>query len=603
MKSTATFRSPRGLAGTPEERLRREQRLLRSIVEAIHGELELRSLLERILGSACKLLDADHGTIGLVDEIKGVVRTEAAYRMPPNEIGAEMAPGVGVAGEVLRTGKPVMVRRYGDLPRPTQQKMLAHAVLGMPIVWRNRLIGFFGIGRAPRPASPTNGHRSASRRRLVPPSPFTRADRESLTEFARHAAIAIHNANLYRHERQRAERLKLLHRVGQIITSDLRLEELLQTAADSVHQILGYPNVAIALVERGEPDVLVISILGGTYKSLIQEEFRQPVTKGIMGAAVRTQRTVLVNDVEKDPRHIPAPGAKGIYAECAVPIMLGDECLGILNVESGSALSHEDAENLQIVADQLAVAIENARLHAATRELAAVDERHRLARELHDAVTQLIFSITLVAQSLAPAWRRDPAEGERRTQRLLDLSQQALGEMRALLAELRSAADVTTRVRKGDTERGIEVVRRLGLAEAIVRHATRVAQDGLAVCADTAEYRPARSDVEDALYRIAQEAVFNVAKHARARELKVTLASTDREVSLRISDDGRGFPKASARRRKGAASASRPDGSGLGLTFMRERAQALGGSLTVSSGVGVGTTIDVSVPRIAPPQR
>jgi signal transduction histidine kinase len=484
--------------------------------------------------------------------------------------------------------------------------MLAHAVLGMPIVWRNRLIGFFGIGRAPRPAPPANGAHGARRTtkapRLQPPSPFTRADRESLTEFARHAAIAIHNASLFRHERERAERLKLLHRVGQIITSDLRLEELLQTAADSVHQILGYPNVAIPLIERGEPDILVISILGGTYKSIIQEEFRQPVTKGIMGAAARSQRTVLVNDVQNDPRHIPAPGAKGIYAECAVPILLGDECLGILNVESEKALSHEDAENLQIVADQLAVAIENARLHAATRELAAVDERHRLARELHDAVTQLIFSITLVAQSLAPAWRRDPGEGERRTQRLLDLSQQALGEMRALLAELRSAADVTTRVRKGDTERGIEVVRRLGLAEAIVRHATRVAQDGLTVCADTAAYRPARSDVEDALYRIAQEAVFNVSKHANAQELKVTLASTDRDVSLRIADDGRGFHHGAGKRRKKAAG-TQPPGSGLGLTFMRERAQALGGSLTVSSRVGAGTTIDVSVPRVAPAQR
>ena len=101
-------------------RLLRHQESLRAVIESISSELELRPLLERILHHACELIGADDGTIGLVDEARNVVRTEAVYNMPPDEMGAEMGPGVGVAGQVLLTRRPVRAKRYGDLPHPTQ---------------------------------------------------------------------------------------------------------------------------------------------------------------------------------------------------------------------------------------------------------------------------------------------------------------------------------------------------------------------------------------------------------------------------------------------------------------------------------------------------
>jgi signal transduction histidine kinase len=569
-----------------ETRLQRElrkQRSLQAVIESISGELDLRPLLTRIVHSACELLDAHHGTIGLLDEGRQVIRTEAGYNMPPNELGAEMAPGVGIAGQVMLKRKPVVVRRYGDLPNPTQTGMLENSVVGMPVLWRGRMIGFFGIGRSST---------RLGRGRIRPPKPFNQDEVETLEAFARHAAIAIQNARQYRAEQQRAERLALITRVGQIITSELRLDDMLAKAADAVHDVLGYPNVAIALISHDDPGVLVIRVFGGSYRSLIGGEHRLPISKGIIGAAVRSQEVVLVNDVTHDPRYVAAPGVTGIYAEIAVPLLLGSRCLGVLNVESAHALTHEDAESLRVLADQLAVAIENSRLHSAARQLAVIDERHRLARELHDSVTQLLFSITLIAQSLGNAWKKDPALGEKRVERLLELSQAALAEMRALLAELRSAAAASTRARQDEDERLVDSVRRLGLIGAIERQLDSSRKDGIHASFDAGSYVPLPAPTENALFRIAQEALHNVVKHANARHVGVALEATPNGVRLTVRDDGKGL---APHERRVDLPIAAPDG-GLGLVFMRERAESLGGTLRIRSSARGGTWITAELP-------
>ena len=156
-----------------------------------------------------------------------------------------------------------------------------------------------------------------------------------------------------------------------------------------------------------------------------------------MGAAVRERRIQLVNDVAADPRYVKPPAAVDVRAELAVPIVLGEHVLGVLNVESDRPFDQEDATSLQIIADHLAVAIRNARLFESASALAVLEERERLSRDLHDSVTQMLFSVTLVAQSLIPTWRQDPKEGEARADRVLQLSRLALAEMRALIADLR----------------------------------------------------------------------------------------------------------------------------------------------------------------------
>jgi signal transduction histidine kinase len=566
-------------------RVLRQQEALRAVIESISSELELRPLLTRIVRHACELIGADNGTIGLVDEERGVVRTEAVWEMPPNEIGAEMGPGVGVAGHVLATGKPIILGRYGDLANPTQLDLVENRVVGIPISWAGRMIGFFGIGRSAR-------KKGASKRRVPR---FTKEDADTLALFARHAAIAIHNAQRYDRERRRTERLSLIGRVGRIIAADLRLDDVLQRAADAIHDLLGYQNVAIPLIEPDNPETLVLTTVGGEYRSLLTGEYRIPITRGIMAEAARTRSVVLVNDVRADPRHMPTPGAKGIIAELAVPILHGDRTLGVLNVESPSPFDDEDAASLQIIADQLAVAIENARLYEAVQMGAILEERRRLARELHDSVTQHLFSMTLIAQSIQSATRRNRPEVQRRVGRLIELSQSALAEMRALLVELRPASPAEYAETAGP---GLARVERVGLAAALHHLADEMRHDygpiEIALAAD--QYLPQPVGSEAALYRIAQEALANVMKHARARRVTIDLSGDDRGVALTVRDDGCGFDPNGAPR---SAAVGVLSSGGLGLGTMRERTMALGGSFDIASTPNVGTEVRVTLP----PQR
>jgi signal transduction histidine kinase len=582
--------SVRDLPRTPEasEDLLRKQEALLGFVESISAELELRPLLTRIIRYACDLLGADRGSIGLVDEAKGVIRVEAVHRMPPEEMGAEIPPGVGLAGQVYLTGEPVLLDRYQDLPLPLTHGFRDDGVLGVPIRTHGRLIGFFGIG--------IDGDRvgSGPRKRL----PFTTADVDTLALFARHAGIAIEVARRYRAEQRRRERFELIARMGRIMTGPHGLQDMLHNAAHAIHELLGYPNVSIALLEETPVPLLRVAAVAGLWEDRIALGYPLPVEQGIMGEVAREGRLLLVNDVRRDPRYVPAPGAEGMTAELAVPLLLKERVLGVLNVESPDPFSEEDAASLRIVADQVAVAIENARLVERGREVAVLRERQRLARDLHDSVTQQLFGLTLIAQSLPAAWSRDSVEGERRTARVMELSRAALSEMRALLAELNAGTEgVGTAPRATDAEHGTfsGPVKRLGLAGAIRRYAAVVSEGDLEVEVSSGRYRPLPLDSEEVLYRVAREAIHNVVKHARARRAVVRLSTDSREARLVIRDDGDGLP----REVKKAGVAPNPaPGGGMGLRSMREHVDSLGGTLRLEGGPGRGTTLRVSVPLL-----
>jgi len=257
-----------------------------------------------------------------------------------------------------------------------------------------------------------------------------------------------------------------------------------------------------------------------------------------------------------------------------------------------------DLQPYQATAAQLAAAIESRRQYLLLiergQQLAVLEERQRLARELHDSVTQLIFSMTLIAQSIIPAWRRDPAEGKRRLQRLLELSQSTLVEMRALLAELSPAEDRAAASGTVPTVTSIARVRRDGLVVALRLHVADVARDGLQIDLNTDGYVRQPREQEEALYRIVQEALNNVIRHARARRVAITLSLVNHTMRLTVKDDGRGFALELA---SVSDNAHYPPYGGFGLKTMKERAEALGGRLQVISTPGHGTIVDVTLPQ------
>jgi signal transduction histidine kinase len=227
----------------------------------------------------------------------------------------------------------------------------------------------------------------------------------------------------------------------------------------------------------------------------------------------------------------------------------------------------------QSFANILALAVYNTQLVAQTSKLATVEERARLARELHDSVTQSLFSLNLTLKAARRSIDSNPARADTLLDNVQELAQGALAEMRALIFELRPQALANE-----------------GLVSALQKHADSVrARSGLQVHLDTKGDRRLPLDYEEALYQIAREALHNVVKHAQATQAWVSLDLAGPEVVLSVRDDGKGFDPEEV---------LNDGGSHIGTSTMRERAETIGGALEIRSCPGCGTEVVVrsSVP-------
>jgi signal transduction histidine kinase len=257
-----------------------------------------------------------------------------------------------------------------------------------------------------------------------------------------------------------------------------------------------------------------------------------------------------------------------------VPLSGRDGIYGFLLIgyQDARHFSKEEIHLAHNVANQTALAIDNARLHTQIEQSAVAAERNRIARDLHDAVTQTLFSASLIADVLPRLWGRNQSEGERRLAELRELTRGALAEMRTLLLELRPAKLIEVAL--------TDLLRQL--AEAIAGRA-RVEVD---LQLDGEGELP--SDVKIAFYRIAQEALNNIAKHAHASRATIHFHQSPTLVELTVQDDGDGF----------VPHPIKPEHLGLGI--MRERADAISAQLDLQSELGVGTTVTV---QWRPPNR
>jgi signal transduction histidine kinase len=439
----------------------------------------------------------------------------------------------------------------------------------MPIVSRGKLVGFFGIGARP-------------------PRRFDDRDLGTLKLFGRHAAIAIDNAMRYQRERARNERMALIARVARLVSLQMEPTELVATAAQVIHEQLGYPNVVIPLLED---DHLVYRAHAGAYREMFKEEYRLHTTQGIAGAAARTRLVQICNDISRDPRYVPPPQPIDVSSELAVPIVLGHEVFGVINIEGRRSFEDEDVSSIQVIADHLAVAIKNAGLFDESREAAVMRERARLARDLHDSVTQVLSSISMISQSLVSAWHRDAKEGERRARRLEELARLAFAEMRALLRELRPvAADSGEPGTAALGSRSRDEVASYGLRRSLQRLLAVLAPETPHVTLDFSGYRYQALEHEEALYRICQEAIANALRHSGAANLSIRAQALENGiVRVEVQDDGCGFDMS-------RAPAEHAQG-GIGTQTMCERAEALGGKTIVDSAPGKGTRVVIELPR------
>jgi signal transduction histidine kinase len=239
-------------------------------------------------------------------------------------------------------------------------------------------------------------------------------------------------------------------------------------------------------------------------------------------------------------------------------------------IRETGGFTQEDENLLRILADHAAIALTNARLYERSRELTLAGERARIAHELHDAVSQKLFSLRLTAQAAAALVDTDPARAKSEIRQVTALAAEAADELRAVVVELRPAAL---------DEDGLVATLRTQARVLDRVHSATVTFRAVSV-------RALPASQEEALLRVAQEAMHNALRHAHATTVGVTLESRDKGARLRVSDDGRGFDP----------HAVRQAGRHLGLVSMRDRADGVGGRLTVQSEPGKGTVIEMEVP-------
>jgi signal transduction histidine kinase len=539
-----------------------QQESLRAVIEVISSELELRPLLTTVVRHACDLLQADKGTIGLVSKDKKVIRTEAVYHMPDSELGLEMPEGVGIAGQVLQARKPVLLNRYGDAGNPIYKELLEDAVIGMPIFWHEELIGFFGIG-------------------AEPPRCFSQEDVDTLSLLARHAAIAIHNAKLFAETQQALGDTQLLFETSQRMSMALDIDGVVEAYLQHVATRQRYRCTVATFEENGYGDKTTIVTLGRwlPHEGLTLEKVRFPYFQDDFDAQLEAGQTVIIKHVSEDPRVsntlLNTQLEKGYPALALIPLIVRGKRIGVvsLSYETRHDWTEIDLRPYQVTATQLATTLssrqQQQQLLENEQRIAVLEERQRIARDLHDSVNQLIFSMTLIAQSLGSAYQKNPSEGDKRTARLLELSHMIRSEMRSLLVETRMTPDSS-----------LAILQKAGLVKALQHHLEHL---GLQVSLETRKYTTQPRPIEEALFRISQEALNNVEKHAGATRVFLTLSSESGGVYLSVQDEGVGFEVARAVSKESA----------IGLKSMRERAEAIGASFKLESFPGNGTRLEV----------
>jgi signal transduction histidine kinase len=432
------------------------------------------------------------------------------------------------------------------------------SLLMVPIWSRGQVIGTLNVGHE-RPDS------------------FSLGDVDLLETIAAQIGGPVTSARLYQESRHLAEQvqrhadqLTVLMSLARIATATLNLKHMFAQVTEHIRHGFGYNHVELYLLEESTHELVLYAQTDCDPDTMPAR--RQPVTLGIMGRAVRTGQTQQVDDVRQDSEYY--QGLTTTRAELCVPIVAGGRVIGLINLEADrvAAFTGADVALLGTAADILAGAIENARLNRRAQEAAVLEERNRLARELHDSVTQQLFSITLTAQAARAHLEKNPQRTAGQLERLQETAAAALTEMRALIAQLRPPA-----------------LSHQGLVSALQQHvATLSRREGLRIELSVTGNERYAQGFEQTLYRIAQEALNNVIKHAAASGARVALDFSVQHVTMRVIDDGRGFD----------TQAPLPAGDPhFGLISMRERAAEIGGTMRLHSTPGEGTELVVTVLR------
>ena len=366
-----------------------------------------------------------------------------------------------------------------------------------------------------------------------------------------------------------------LREMIEVISGELDLRVLLTKIVQKACELLRADRGSIGLVNAKENTVRIEAV----YKMPPEElgSISRP-GEGVAGAVLRDQAPVLIGrygDMQGRP-------LVGIDEDSVVgmPIMWRGELIGTFGIGAGppKRFGDNDLLALEVFARHAAIAINNARSYEREKKYAALRERQRLARDLHDNVSQLIFSMSMLAQSIGAGFEKSAAEGDARVARLIEISALAQTEMKALLAKLKSPSD-------DETGSMAALARRAGLGAALRRHAALAAPQAASVSIDVPDADGLTPVRRETLMRIAQEAMANAFRHGSATNVAIALTTSNDAIRFSICDDGAGL---SAQSDGGAAH--------MGVASMAARAEAAGGAFVIKNRSNGGVCVEVALP-------
>jgi signal transduction histidine kinase len=352
------------------------------------------------------------------------------------------------------------------------------------------------------------------------------------------------------------------------MSNTLDLDKVLDHILDTVKRVTPYDGANVLFVESDL--VRVVRQRGYIEKGRDKDWLQQRIPLSKLAALQQLMdigKPLAIPDTTTSPMWVGLPGLDWVHSNVIAPIRSNNKILGFLSLDSATPgyFTQIHAERLQTFADQAAIAIQNARLLDRAKRGAVAAERNRLANELHDTISQTLWSVSLITERLPAIWEIDQEGGRRSLTMAHQLAQNALEEMRALLMELRPS--VLTNEKLGDLIR--QVV-------GIIANRT-----GLDISIQIDEQESVPPEVHFALYRVVQEALNNVALHASASHVEVYFRSYSGCIDLTIQDNGLGFNPAEI------------GPSHLGLSIMQDRVQNIGGTIETISHKGGGTLIKV----------
>jgi signal transduction histidine kinase len=357
------------------------------------------------------------------------------------------------------------------------------------------------------------------------------------------------------------------------LAGELALDPVLERLVHAARDLVGARYAALGIPDE-EGTGFARFITAGMSEELIEAIGPLPRTHGLLAAMLTDPAPYRTDDIRADPRFEwwpPAHPRMGSFL--GVPLLYKGDIVGAFYLaDKEGGFDQYDEDLVRVLAAHAAVVVEHTRLFEASREASIAEERDRLARDLHDALTQRLFSLNLILEAAVSTVEADPAAARQTLGQARGLVESALDELRSLIFELRPAALEADGL-VGSVRKHADLLHRAhGLALEV-----RGEEDGAAL----------EPEVERQLFRVVQEALSNVVRHASARSASVSVDFSAGAVTVTIEDDGVGFDpeeRAIAARR-------------LGLTSMRERVSALGGEFEVVSTPGEGTTVRARVPR------